>query len=114
MATGSIPETDLALIDRYCANAVPAEVRAEVRVEHHRRGLSVTLCETRPLWAGDGEWTHVGIAQLRYRPATSDWSLHWADRNGRWHPYDVGNVQFGTLTELLAEIEDDPTSIFNG
>ena len=54
------------------------------------------------------------MAQLRYRPESGDWSFHWADRNGRWHPYADGNRQFGSIVELLAEVDDDPTAIFMG
>ena len=54
------------------------------------------------------------MAQLRYRPESRDWSLHWADRNGRWHPHADGNRQFGSIVELLAEVDDDPTAIFMG
>lgn len=79
-----------------------------------RTGQSITLCETRPPWDGHGEWTHVDIAQLRYRPDTSDWSLHWSDRNSRWHPYEHGNIQVGSVTDLLSEIKTDPTCIFRG
>lgn len=60
------------------------------------------------------EWDHLPRAQLRYRPASGDWSLHWADRNGRWHPYEHGNRQFGSVAALLAEVDDDPTAIFKG
>ncbi|HEU4330492.1 MAG TPA: DUF3024 domain-containing protein [Lapillicoccus sp.] len=54
------------------------------------------------------------MAQLRFRPEHHDWSLHWADRNSRWHPYDHGNRQFGSVAQLLVEIDDDPTYIFKG
>ena len=54
------------------------------------------------------------MAQLRFRPEHHDWSLHWPGRNSRWHPYDHGNRQFGSIAELLAEIDDDPTCIFKG
>ncbi len=114
MAASLVPETDLARITRWCAEESPERYSDELRVEHHVRGRTVTLCETRAPWDGQGEWTHLPIAQVRFRADTSDWSLHWADRNGRWHPYDMGSVQFGSIAELLAEIDDDPTFIFRG
>ncbi len=52
------------------------------------------------------------VAQLRYVPASQLWTLHWADRNGRWHPYDDRIA--GTAIELLDEIRNDPTCIFWG
>lgn len=115
MTRAQIPDTDLARIQRYCEAESPPQFRDELRVEHHRRGKSVTLCETRPPWDGrEGEWTHLNIAQLRYRPDSADWSLHWSDRNSRWHPYDMGNAQFGSVASLLSEIDADPTCIFRG
>jgi hypothetical protein len=32
------------------------------------------------------------------------------DRDRRWHPYDF--IERGSIAELLAEIEADPTGIF--
>ena len=52
------------------------------------------------------------MAQLRYRDDTRDWALYWRDRNERWREYAEGNRQFGLMDELLAEVDDDPTSIF--
>ena len=52
------------------------------------------------------------VAQLRYDPDAGRWTLYCADRNSRWHHYDP--IEPGTVTELLAEIEQDPTGIFWG
>ena len=114
MPRAQIPATDLARIERYCRTESPPQFRDQLRVEHHIRGKSVILCETRPPWDGHGAWTHFNIAQLRYRPESGDWSLHWSDRNSRWHPYEAGNVQFGSMATLLSEIDKDPTCIFRG
>lgn len=54
------------------------------------------------------------MAQLRFRVETKDWALYWRDRNERWREYAEGNRQFGTMEELLAEEDDDPTCIFKG
>ncbi len=113
MSTVKLPETDLARIARYCADRVPAHVRKEVQVEFETRGRAVTIVETRPPWTGgDQPWTRLKVAQLRYRPGTTDWTLHWRDRNERWFDYD--DLLSGTAAELLAEIDEDPTCIFWG
>jgi len=49
---------------------------------------------------------------LRYSTDAGEWSLFWADRNGRWNPYDL--VPPGTVAELLDELERDPVAIFWG
>lgn len=107
---------DLARVKRWCSNESPAGPADDLRVEYHVRGKSVTLCETRPPWDGrDGEWTHLDIAQLRYRPDTTDWSLHWSDRNSRWHPYDPDGYHVtGSAADLLAEVDRDPDCVFRG
>ncbi|KGN33896.1 transposase [Knoellia sinensis KCTC 19936] len=51
---------------------------------------------------------------MRFRPDAGDWTLHWSDRNSRWHEYHEGNIFIGTTAQLLAEIDEDPTSIFIG
>lgn len=114
MAVQDLPETDLRRVERFCAAMWPAEYADQARAEYHVRGRSVTLCETRPPWNGIGEWTHLPIAQLRYRAGRGDWTLHWADRNSRWHEYHQGNVFSGSMAALLAEVDEDPTFIFKG
>jgi DUF3024 family protein len=107
------PETDLAKIRKYCQAQVPAHLRDQVRIEATARGNSITILESRPLWqANQAEWSTVRVAQLRYSASTHDWSLYWADRNGRWHRYD--DLPPGRVDRVLREIESDPTGIFWG
>jgi hypothetical protein len=54
----------------------------------------------------------VRVAQPRYSASTHEWSLYWADRNGRWHRYD--DLPPGRVDQVLREIESDPTGIFWG
>lgn len=114
MPSTPVPETDLRRVEQFCRDMWPEKFHDEVRAEFHRRGRTVTLCETRAPWDGQGEWTHEHFAQLRYRPELADWVLRWSDRNSRWHDYHQGNVFSGTMAELLAEVDDDPTYIFKG
>ncbi|HEY1652422.1 MAG TPA: DUF3024 domain-containing protein [Acidimicrobiales bacterium] len=110
---GAVPELDLLRIRKFCEGRIPPELRSKVRVEVGVRGKSVTLFECRPPWDGHGmEWTRQPISQLRFDRATARWTLHWADRNSRWHLYDF--IDPGTVGELLAEIDKDPTCIFWG
>lgn len=109
-----LPEVDLRGIAAFCEGNSPAHLADQVRVEHHVRGRHVTICETRAPGDGEGDWTHQPLAQLRYVPDDGRWTLHWADRNSRWHEYHEGNISTGSAAELLAEIDDDPTCIFWG
>jgi hypothetical protein len=109
----SVPDLDLARIRAFCEARVPAHVRSEVRVEHSLRGKSVSIFECRPPWHdGLSEWSRMPIAQLRYNPERCLWTLYWADRNGRWHLYDM--IEPDTSDRLLQELSEDPTCIFWG
>jgi hypothetical protein len=109
-----VPEVDLGEIRQYCAQCVPVDVQDQIRVEATVRGRSVTIFERRPLWREEYglEWTRTPVAQLRFDPESKSWTLYWADRNGRWHVFDLINP--GTITKLLREIETDRTAIFWG
>jgi DUF3024 family protein len=111
---GAVPDLDLAKIARYCRDTTPPEFRDQMRVEMGVRGKAVTLYECRPPWEGGitSEWSRLPVGQLRYDPTTTHWTLYWADRNARWHPYDL--LEPGTAEEMLREIEEDPTCIFWG
>jgi hypothetical protein len=109
----AVPELDLARIRAYCEQRVPGSVREQVRIEASVRGKSVTIFDCRPPWhPGLAEWSRVPVAQLRYAPDAEQWTLYWADRDSRWHLYDL--IEPGSVAALLAEIDEDPTCIFWG
>jgi hypothetical protein len=91
MTPGPATLSDLVIarVRRFCEARIPATNRAEVRLEVDVRGRTITLLECRPPWhGGPGDWTRMKVAQIRYDAAGSTWTLHWADRNSRWHVYD--------------------------
>jgi hypothetical protein len=90
MPTGpAIPDTAVAAIRRYGENKIPANHRAEVRVEYGVRGKSVTIYECRPPW-------HPNLGP-----------------GCRWHFYGMTGPT-PKLDELITEIDQDPTGIFWG
>lgn len=111
----TLPETDLTRIKRYCESRVPAEYQDQVKVTMKRRGKSVTILECRPPWSEmvGPEWSERPLAQMRYDERTAAWTLYYADRNGRWHVYDLIEPH-QSAPRLLDEIEKDPTCIFWG
>lgn len=84
----ALPELDVARIQRWCDNRVPAPLRSQVRVVAEAADRHVTISESRPPWDGEGDWISTPVARLRYTKATGLWSLYWADRNSRLHEYD--------------------------
>jgi Protein of unknown function (DUF3024) len=111
----SLPEMDVARIQRWCRARVPAQVRGQVRVEADVAGRHVTIVECRPRWraVAGAEWTRFPIARLRYTRSTGLWSLYWRDRNLRFHEYDAMQAS-SSVEELLVEVDRDPTAIFWG
>ncbi len=94
---------------------MPALARDQVGLEFSARGNAITIVERRPPWhPGLGpDWSSLKIAQLRYDPAASTWSLYCCDRNERWFQYfDIEPSR--DVRPLLAEIDADPTGIFWG
>lgn len=111
----SLPETDVARVQRWCRARVPEHVRDKVRVEVDLADRHMTIVECRPPWrAGFGEeWTRFPIVRLRYTKSSGLWSLYWRDRNLRFHEYDLVPASV-SIEDLLAEVDRDPTSIFWG
>ena len=93
------------------------------------RGKSVTIYECRPPWHPDlTDWSELKVAQLRHNPEEGEWTLYWADRNGRWHLYDTighfdparrafvlgswmgdGTVRLERFKALVTSFEDEST-----
>ena len=111
----TLPELDVARVQRWCRARVPEDLRGEVRVEADIAERHLTIVECRPPWRADfgPEWTRLPIARLRYTKATRAWSLYWCDRNLNFHEYDRVSAT-ASVEDLLAEIDRDPTAIFWG
>ena len=86
-----------------------------MRLEVAADTTSVTIYDCRPPWRPDGDptWTRQEVARLRWTDKNDTWTLHRADRHGKWHPYD--QVPPSTRIDThLTEIDNDPTAIFWG
>jgi hypothetical protein len=105
----------LTRVEAYCQARVPAQVRDQVRNEAGVRGDAITIFECRPPWRDEygPEWTRRKIAQFRYQPATSRWSVWWADRNGRWLAYPSAPAT-REIDTLIAAVEHDQSGAFWG
>lgn len=115
MAAQRLPELDVARVQRWCEQRVPAQVSDQVRLECEVAARHLTIVECRPPWRDDmgSERTRFPIARLRYTKQTGTWSLYWRDRNLRFHEYDLITPS-SRVDDLLEEIDRDPTSIFWG
>lgn len=113
-----LPEADVARIEKYCADASSPEHADIARIECEVNGNAVTIVEaSRMSPERGGDWLRVPAARLRYNQTAGEWTLYCFDRNSKAKRYDLWDpdfVQPGTVKEILAEIEADPTFIFWG
>ncbi len=111
----TLPDADLAQIDRYCASRVPPEARDEMRMEHRVRGRTVTIVDCRPPWSEDlgPGWSENPQARMKYDDESAAWTLYWFDRNSKAHSYDLIDPH-QSIQKILDEVERDPTAIFWG
>ena len=114
VTVAAVPDLDLHKIRKYAADKVPVQHRDKIRMEVDVRGKSVTILECRLPWHESlgPEWTRHGVARMKYSSESNEWTLYWADRNGRWHVFDL--IDPGTIDEMLNEVALDRTSIFWG
>lgn len=110
-----IPETDVADVQKWARGRTPTEFRDQMRVEVDVTPRGLTILECRPPWSGDygPEWTRSPIARMAYAANRNEWTLYWADRNSNFHRYDCLEST-SIVSDLLAEIDHDPTCIFWG
>jgi Protein of unknown function (DUF3024) len=111
----AMPALDIAAVRAYCEQRVPPHAIHQVRVEAIVDARAVTIVERRAPWRPEygPQWTTGPVARLRYTAARREWTLYWRDRNQRWHRYP-DHQPTSDVTELLEEIDRDPTGIFWG
>lgn len=107
------PPLDLARLRYLCErlSVHRAGARSSVEVVMRLRGRTVTLEELRAGWDGlpIDEDEHNFIAQLRYDPATTQWTLYRAGPT-RWQQVR-GCPPTRFLEPLIREIETDPAAM---
>jgi hypothetical protein len=101
------------VLTAYCSERLPSYLHDKLKLGFRLRGDRVTLYEERPALAEPGMWVEIVVAQFRFQPKNQEWTLYWADRNSKWHPYEEveSNKNFEAL---LKEVHEDPTGIFWG
>jgi hypothetical protein len=97
---------------RFC-DRVPPHIRGEFSYDWTVRGNQITLLERRPAFQRPGEFTEHRFARFQFNPSSHSWTLKWSDRNGRFHVYE-GLESVHQFSDLVKEVESDPTGIFLG
>lgn len=113
----SLPEVIKSQIEKvlapYCVSKVPPDLQEQLRVGFKYWGNSVTLFQERPTFWEPETWVDIVVAQFRYDQKNKRWTLYCADRNSRWHLYDLIEPT-PDFEALLEEVDEDPTGIFWG
>ena len=107
----AVPGEALEAIATFCKKRVPARRKHDLRVECTARGNAVTITESRQLWADvSEEWISRRVAQLRFDPESTSWSLYWSEGGSRWQRLD--DLGDGPLPVALAELDADTDGVF--
>ncbi len=83
----------------------------EHRLDVTAHGHSITMTN-HERWLGPD--AAIRIAQLRYEPTRRLWTLYWANRSGRWLPYNPGDDGAPYIGPLLDVIAEDADGAFFG
>jgi hypothetical protein len=112
----AIPELEQERVSRalrrYC-DKVPLHIRDKLTKDFRVVRSDVELFERRPHYLDKHRQVEHVVAKFRYNAKRGSWTLFWCDRNERWHSYD-GFEDRRDFSELLQEVEADPTCIFWG
>lgn len=112
-----LPENDLQRVQDWLDqrnDGVPIDIRDKIRYEMDTGAHDIAIFECRSPWKVEfgPDWTRSPVARLRYTVVHGMWSLDWRNSHGEFHPYDINPSP--DVTDLLAEIDEDPTAIFWG
>ena len=89
------------------------DLKSELSLEYRVNGHDVTVFERRPRWDGSPGHTEGPVAKLKFVRGTGQWRLLWHRADLKWHAY--GPLPSSTdLSELVAEIDEDPSACFFG
>jgi len=101
------------IMDAYCENRIPEQVRDQIRLTHELRGNKLHLLESRQAFQRPDHWITMKIAQFEFEPENRLWTLYCFDRNSKRIPYPNCKAT-ARLEALLDEVDADPTGIFWG
>jgi len=115
MAATSLPALDVAAARHFCEQRIPPHALHQVRLELEEAPGAITIVERRAPWRKDvgPDWTHGPVAHIRHSHQSGLWTLYCRDRHQRWNVY-TRLAPTTDITEVLDEIDRDPTRIFWG
>ncbi len=97
----------------YCAAKMSPDMYDHIRLGFKFRGNSVTLFQERQTFWEPKTWVSIVAAQFRYDRESKEWTLYCANRNSRWHLYDLVEPTTN-FNALLETVDEDPIGAFWG
>ncbi len=94
-------------------DAVPTEVRDQLKLCHRTEGNSIVLFEFRVSFSRPEQWHEEPVAKFTYVQSRNRWRLFWMDSSLKWKGYTKLS-QAGTFEELFHEVVTDPLNFFWG
>ena len=99
------------IMAEYCGRRVPEKLRNDVKPGFRIRGNFVTLVDEERSFMDKSSWVEIPVAQFRFNPMSSYWTLYWPDRNTRWHVFHVVPPS-RRLEDLIQVVHDNPFGAF--
>ncbi len=100
-------------LDAFIEKRLPIHARDEVRLTYGITGNQVTVTEGRSDPSLPQGWTVDPIAQLRFNPDSTCWTIYFADRNSKWHRYEPAKPN-RDFEQLVGVIDADLSGVFWG
>ena len=110
-------EIELARIEKavggLCGRRTIPGLKSELAFEYRVKGHDVTVFERRPHWDGTPGFTESGVAKFKFSRSAGSWRLLWQRADLKWHTYEP-LASSDNLSELVAEVDEDPHGCFFG
>jgi hypothetical protein len=99
------------IMSSYCARRVPAKLKKDIIPGFRIRGNSIILFDSERSFIDKSSWVEIPVAQFRFDPKSSFWTLYWPDRNTRWHVYFIVDPS-RQLEDLIQAVDENAMGAF--
>jgi hypothetical protein len=100
-------------LDAFIDKRLSIHTRDEVRLTYTINGNQVTITEGHADPSMPQGWTADPIAQIRFNPDSSCWTLYFSDSNARWHRFEPAKPN-RDFEQLVGVVNADLSGVFWG
>ena len=90
----------------------PVHLRDKLEHGFRMDGQAIELFEVRPRFDDKTRKTQLSFAKARYVKTAKAWKVYWMRGNGRWWPYQPGQVK--KVEDFIRLVEEDKDNCFFG